>query len=81
MAFFLLSWTSLYQSVLILLCFVPEAQVEHMATKHHFYILPSGRANLSAMVPSRIDEIAEAMYETITSLSKQEEKVTVTQMW
>lgn len=48
--------------------FVSETQVQHMANKYQIYLLPSGRANISALATSKIDSLAQAIHETITSV-------------
>lgn len=54
--------------------FFLDAQVEHLAAKHHIYTLLSGRANISGMVSSKIEDIARAINETITSRPFEPEK-------
>ncbi|XP_018561316.1 aspartate aminotransferase, cytoplasmic-like isoform X2 [Anoplophora glabripennis] len=45
-----------------------EAQSINMVRKYHIYMLKSGRISMCGVTPSNVDYVAQAIYETVTSI-------------
>lgn len=47
--------------------FLSEKQVDHLADKHHLYILPNGRINFTAITCNNVEYVANGIHETLTN--------------
>ncbi|KAK5646922.1 hypothetical protein RI129_005386 [Pyrocoelia pectoralis] len=46
-----------------------EQQSKHMVTKHHIYMLKSGRISMCGVTPSNVEYVAQAINETLTNVA------------
>lgn len=54
---------------MIVLCLSAVKQVEFLATKHHIYLLNSGRVNMCGITSHNVEYVAQAIYDAVTTQS------------
>jgi hypothetical protein len=63
------SWCDRHLNTGQLNCFpVSARQVEHIRIKHHIHMLSYGRANMCGLSSKNIDQVAEAIHDTVTKV-------------